>query len=608
MKYTYIYSLTCLGFLSVATSCSDFLNKEPLTEPNNETYLRGEAQVRSYIDGLYTSLPVQPKFGMGLRGEDKHSDNILAEVYSKRLNGENTDFSAGQEWEKTYQHLRSVNFFLHYYNIAPELETDETRSLKGEAYFFRAYWHFELLRQFGHVPLMDAFWDSNASVAGLQIPQADRADVAKFILSDLERAEGLLLGRAKYQGLRINKETAMLLAMRVALYEGTWEKYHQGTAFASRKGEPNFFFEQVLSWGDKLMATGISLNTSEVGAKPKEEGDAYGQLFNQQDYSQVREAIFWKKYSKAEGVFHALTGLLAGGIIDELGPAGVSGDLVDTYLEANGTPIDPSSDRFKDFNQSFENRDPRLKQTVMSSGAAFKSTATSRPLNVAIWNEASQASVNPPFLAGDGNAHNITGYHIRLGVDPKYVSGESETALILFRYAEALLSYAEAAEELGRCDDAVLDKTLRPLRERAGVTYVKPTSLDPHFTDYGYSLSPIMQEIRRERRVELALQGHRLDDLMRWAGAKVLVGKRGKGAYLGRESVLYRSFNAEQKRKVDKLPLTPQGWLDPLQEILPSGYGFIVGRDYLLPIPPTELRLNKTLEPNPGWIGVNASN
>lgn len=86
------------------------------------------------------------------------------------------------------------------------------------------------------------------------------------------------------------------------------------------------------------------------------------------------------------------------------------------------------------------------------------------------------------------------------------------------------------------------------MRERAGVTYVKPATIDPNFTDYGYPLTPVMQEIRRERRVELALQGYRLDDLMRWNGAKAFAGKRGRGAYFGKESLLYNSFTDEQKK------------------------------------------------------------
>ena len=157
------------------------------------------------------------------------------------------------------------------------------------------------------------------------------------------------------------------------------------------------------------------------------------------------------------------------------------------------------------------------------------------------------------------------------------------------------------AEELGKCDDAVLEKTLKPLRERAGVKYVKPVTVDPNFTDYGYALTPVLQEIRRERRVELALQGYRLDDLMRWGGAKVIVNKRGRGAYLGKDAVLYKSFTEEQQSKLTTILTDGSQWMDPLQELLPNGYQFVAGRDYLLPIPPSELKLNRQMKQNPGW-------
>lgn len=599
MKKIYIAFLMGMGILT--SSCSDFLDREPLTVPNNESFLSGESQVRGYINGLYTALPSLQKFGMGVRGEDKNSDNILSEIYDKRLNGEETAFSSSQAWETGYKNLRNVNYFFHYYKVPESIETDEIRSLKGEAYFLRAYWHFVQLKKFGDIPVMDGFWDENATIAGLQIPQKDRGEVAKFILEDLDRAEKLLFSRSKYSGMRISREAALLLAMQVALYEGSWEKYHKDDAFAAATNQSDWFFGEVLRWGDMLFDCGLKLNTKDTDKGVVNPGDAYGRLFNQKDYSAMSEAIFWKKYSVADGVFHDLNGLLAGGVVDQDGPAGVSGDLVNTYLNADGTPINPNDAKFKDFNKTFENRDLRLTETVMSTGYKFRSTVKgSKPLKVADV-ASGEKDINPPFMASEGNAKSVTGYHIRLGVDTTYLEKQSETGLVIMRYADALLCYAEAAEELGQCTDDVLNKTLKPLRERAGVTYVKPATIDPNFTDYGYPLTPVMQEIRRERRVELALQGYRLDDLMRWNGAKAFAGKRGRGAYFGKESLLYNSFTDEQKEKLTTILVDGNGWTDPLQELLPGGYLFKENRDYLLPIPPSELDLNKEMVQNPGW-------
>lgn len=100
MKKAYLYIALLMGANMLLSSCSDFLDREPITAPNNESFLSGESQVRGYINGLYTALPSLQKFGMGVRGEDKNSDNILSEIYNKRLNGEETVFSSSQAWEQ----------------------------------------------------------------------------------------------------------------------------------------------------------------------------------------------------------------------------------------------------------------------------------------------------------------------------------------------------------------------------------------------------------------------------------------------------------------------------------------------------------------------------
>ena len=584
-------------------SCSDFLDREPITDPSSNTFLSTQSQVENYINGLYTQLPSLAKFGMGVRGEEKNSDNILSEKYDQRLNGEYTMFSGAEDWENGYRYLRNVNYFFGNYRVPENLLTDDINSLVGEAHFLRAYWHFYLLKKFGSVPVMDAWWDGNATVEGLQIAAKPRNEVARFILEDLNTAIGKLYPRSKFGGLRINKEAAMVLAMNVALYEGTWEKYHANDQFAAPVNESKYFLEQVVTIGDELFKMGIELNQT-ADEEERAKGTAFGELFYQKDLTSFDEVLLWRKYSNADGVFHALSGLLAGGVVDEDAAAGVSQELVDNFLYSDGTFINPTDEKFKDFNKTFENRDPRLLQMIMHDGAKFRSSAKgAKPMCVREWNEddPDKDNIVPPYLSSDGNSRNITGYHIRLGIDTTFVEGNGETALPIIRYAEALLDYAEAKAELDACDATVLEKTLKPLRERAGVTYVAP-SADPYFTDFGYTLSPELQEIRRERRSELSLQGFRLDDLMRWKADKLIVGKRGKGTYLGKESLLYKSFSPEKQVTVDERVLrNSENWLDPLSQLLPSGYQFKPERDYLLPIPPSELSLNKQLQQNPGW-------
>lgn len=578
------------------SSCSDFLDREPITKPEAGNFLTGVIQVENYINGLYMTLPSFSKFGLGVRSEEKNSDNIIAEKYDARLHGQNNQFSGASDWQTGYQNLRKVNYFFHNYKVPEAQENEDVLSLKGEAYFLRAYWHFDLLKKFGSIPVMDAFWDENATIAGLQIPAKTRNEVARFILSDLVEAKNLLHSRGKYSGIRINKEAAMVLAMNVALYEGTWEKYHSSDDFASSTNESNYFLGEVINWGNELFGCGIDLY--KTGQNP---GDAFAALFNSKDLSGMGEVLLWRKYSSDEGVFHDVNGNLKAGVVDSEGAAGITQSLVDNYLNADGTFIDPTNEKFKDFKETFEGRDPRLIQTVMNEGAKFASAITATPMHLEEYTDEKKNTISPPKLAGDGNTRSLTGYHIRLGIDTTFVSGNGETALPIIRYAEGLLAYAEAAAELEMWSDDIANKTLKALRERAGVKYLAPAK-DANFTDFGYTLTPVLQEIRRERRSELALQGFRLDDLMRWKADKLIVGKRGKGAYVGDESILFKSYSPDnQKRIRERLTLDDNKWADPMAGTLPSGYQFHADRDYLLPIPPSELELNKKLKQNPKW-------
>ena len=578
------------------SSCSDFLDREPITKPEAGNFLTGAIQVENYINGLYMPLPSFSKFGLGVRSEEKNSDNIIAEKYDARLHGQNNQFSGASDWQTGYQNLRKVNYFFHNYKVPEAQENEDVLSLKGEAYFLRAYWHFDLLKKFGSIPVMDAFWDENATIAGLQIPAKTRNEVARFILSDLVEAKNLLHSRGKYSGIRINKEAAMVLAMNVALYEGTWEKYHSSDDFASSTNESNYFLGEVINWGNELFGCGIDLY--KTGQNP---GDAFAALFNSKDLSGMGEVLLWRKYSSDEGVFHDVKGNLKAGVVDSEGAAGITQSLVDNYLNADGTFIDPTNEKFKDFKETFEGRDPRLIQTVMNEGAKFASATTATPMHLEEYTDEKKNTISPPKLAGDGNTRSLAGYHIRLGIDTTFVSGNGETALPIIRYAEGLLAYAEAAAELEMWSDDIANKTLKALRERAGVKYLAPAK-DANFTDFGYTLTPVLQEIRRERRSELALQGFRLDDLMRWKADKLIVGKRGKGAYVGDESILFKSYSPDnQKRIRERLTLDDNKWADPMAGTLPSGYQFHADRDYLLPIPPSELELNKKLKQNPKW-------
>ena len=184
-------------------------------------------------------------------------------------------------------------------------------------------------------------------------------------------------------------------------------------------------------------------------------------------------------------MFNTVTQQLSGGVTDNVKPSGLSKSLVDNFLNVDGTPVDPTDEKYKDFNEVFKDRDGRLLAMVMHTGCKFKSNSL---MNVRAYDETGteeeqkekNKDISSPRLNGDGIYKNVTGFHTRLGIDTTYVTGNCETAHVMFRYAEGLLCYAEAAAELGLYNDGVAEKTLKPLRQRAGVAYVTPAA-DPHF-------------------------------------------------------------------------------------------------------------------------------
>jgi hypothetical protein len=181
-------------------------------------------------------------------------------------------------------------------------------------------------------------------------------------------------------------------------------------------------------------------------------------------------------------------------------------------------------------------------------------------------------------------------------IDPLTGGYSGEVGFILFRYAEALLIYAESKAELAQLTQADLDLSINKLRQRVGMPSMTLATIttDPAWPDYGYVLPNYLQEIRRERTIEMFSEGLRLDDLMRWRAHSLLSGKRPIGAF----------YTAEMKTVNNTLVADATGYLDPFKTSL-SGtgntWGFRPDKDYLKPLPINDLTLNKNLKQNPGW-------
>jgi starch-binding outer membrane protein, SusD/RagB family len=373
---------------------------------------------------------------------------------------------------------------------------------------------------------------------------------------------------------------ALLLQSRVALFEGTWQKYHAGTPFGVSNPQPAKYFNKVVEAATKIMESGLY----DIYSTGNPSSDYYD-LFILRSYSTNMEVMFWKEFNntlgKGEVAFRREPNYMQQHPYEH----SITKELADSYLCTDGNPISisPLFQGHASLNDERQNRDPRFYQTISTSDAIWRIHAD----GTMDYFEELYDRLN------SGVQYNSPGgYLIRKGYNPLelyHVPQYEETPAIIYRYGEVLLNYAEAKAELGTITQADIDNSIKKLRDRVGMAnlILANIAVDPMW-DFP-SLSPVINEIRRERRVELASEGLRAADINRWAAAdELIVGKRPKG------------FLASQVA-VNPYPVDADGFLDPFKNKIPNGYGFKINRDYLDAIPKTQIGLNPNLTQNPGW-------
>lgn len=572
MKNLIIIGLVPLFFLMACND--DFLDRPPLDQVASDRFFEKPKDLETYVNQYYNTT-FFPKYAN--HGNDYDSDDLVGPTVNTRLQGTRPVVTTGSIG---FGNVRSINYFMtHYKKIEEFHEFDSYKQYVGEAYYFKAVAYFNLLKSYGDIQWLDI--DLGTSSPELYNPRTPRQIVADRIISCLDTA-AMYLTADKTNGYeRINKWIALLMQSRVALYEGTWQKYHNGTPFGVENADPNKYLSKAVEAAEQIMESGLYAIYN--NNNPDED---YRNLFIQRDYSANSEVMFWRKYdnnlSRGDGAF---TNDRNFRMSQPLGRS-ISKSVIDDYLCTDGRAItgNPLFQGYTTIVQEMENRDPRFRQTVASPDQVWKIQANG---NVENWSSVfsrlnDNADLNAP-----------TGYMIQKGYDPQvtyHVQQYGEEPSILFRYAEVLLNYIEAKAELGDITQGDIDKTVKLLRDRVGMPKINIESIatDP---DWDFpALTPLINEIRRERRIELIGEGFRWDDIARWAAAdELIVGKRPKG------------FKASQ---ITKNPFheDENGFMDPYQKAMPSGYGFKLNRDYLDPIPESQIVLNpENLTQNPGW-------
>lgn len=544
------------------------MDRPPLDQIGTDSYWNTAKDLENYVIQFYPAFPRHMFWQLGFNYPVRNSDEIMEVTPSVILNGDRG--VTGGRWTNEWSNIRSVNIFFDNYQKCRD-SYESYKHFLGEAYFFRAWFYFDLLKKYGDLPLVSTEILPTDGDELLR-PRSSRTQVVDAILDDLDLAVEVLETRSRYGNNRINRESALAFKSRVALYEGSWQKYHSGTAFGTQGANPDNYFKACVDAAEELMN----------GSYQKGIYGDYYELFGLDDMSSVNEILLYRASSIQNGlpndVQYSTTTSPYG--------LGLTWSLISSYLDKTGKPYDYVTLARTTQGNAFlkkitEDVDPRLHATIWSPGDVINT-------------ERGQV-FGKPQIDKTGTELNPSGFQLKKCSNPTSPAagavggGSSETGYILFRYGEVLLNYAEALYEL---KSEIAYDALNQLRARAGMPdfSVNVQGADPNKADYGYPISDELYEIRRERRVELALEGFREDDFKRWAAHSLFKGKRPKGYPFDQSE--FPNYHP---------PLDDDGLIDYLQSFLPNGYQFRENRDYLSPIPAEELNLNTNLTQNPGW-------
>lgn len=582
MKLKYLALAGLLGF----TACDDVIDLKPLDSFTDESYWTSVDDLRGYANRFYTNLSGPSSSG------DQQSDNRVPASYDAWLYNEYVVDQAG-DW--SWSNIRNLNFFMARYQRVVASESDINEQV-AVIRFFRALDYFGKIKSYGDVPWYDKDL-TDGDTDELFKPRDSRDLVLGKVIEDLEFAIKWLPEKNAAAECALHKDAARTQLSRVCLYYGTYKKYHNVS------GSPSSA-ELLQKAADNALAV-MNTGRYEIVQGPDNgcgqqsfEGYPlhYQNQFVQEDLSANKEAIMYRKY--VDGTLMHGTGRNQG--------VGFSKDFAESFLCKDGKPIGVSELYQGDetLDQEMINRDPRMYNMIDNVNRPFTVQADGTI-------EINESMYDPTASAPDVSAAgSVTGYaNVKFAsADPtQWVANATTYDWFIYRYAEVLLNYAEAMYELGKMTQDVLDMTINKLRDRVEMPHLtmEVGFVDPNWPDYGYEVSPLLQEIRRERRIELAAEGFRYDDLIRWKGVKLyenpktVLGMRVTDKVIG----LYTegTFGGERGRTL--VEYEGKTYIRPYAKDL-NDAGRSWGdndRRFLNPISKNVMLLNPSITQNPGW-------
>ena len=573
IKYTLV-GIAALGLYG----CEDQLDRYPKDKLTPDKFFRNEQECQLYTNDFYTIFPTT------VYGES--ADVIAKNVLTSEVLGNRTVPATASTWK--WEKLRDINFFLEYSSNCKD--RDVRLQYEGLARFFRAYFYFEKVKYYGDVPWVDRPLASNEEE--LYKGRDSRDLVMSKVIEDLDFAiEHLSPTKETY---RVSEWTALALKSRVCLFEGTFRKYH------GLDDADYYLAECVSAAGTFIEKSGYTIYKS--GSTP------YLNLFSSIN-AISSEIILARAFNTAIGLKHDVNGYLTG---TTMGRPGLLKNVASMYLMKDGTPFtsQPGWETMQLPDES-KNRDGRFAQTVRTPG----------------YKRIDDDKESAPNLAAT-----MTGYQlVKFLLPAKYDAYQASTSdMPLFRTAEVYLNYAEAKAELGTLTQEDLDKTIKPLRERAGVANLSLewananpdrylASAETGYANVTGDNKGVILEIRRERTVELLMENFRYWDIMRWKEGKRFE-KPFEGLYF--PGVGSYDLNSDGTDDVciwsgtkpdTKIPVVYELGVDV--KLSEGDHGYIrihddpnlvrtwnEERDYLYPIPTDDRVLTQgAISQNPGW-------
>ena len=567
----YIKAACLFSFMAVTTSC---MNLEPLSDLGDNLVWNNATNFQLFANQFY-SWPHD--FNRAVSDEphsDFRSDLVAGSSMNVYSQGTNAIPATDANYTKLYKRIYYTNLLLknaESFDVPADIIVPV-----AEAKFFRAYSHFELVQLYGDAIILTEPLDLDSEK--LYGRRNDRGEVIDQVIKDLKDAVGGLPETSSEAG-RLNKYIAYAMLSRVALYEGTWQKFHtngkDATSNTSRSTE-------LLTIAKDAANEVIKGGKYQLFYNEKLGNESYRYMFTLEDGAQCNPAnlsksdnteyIFVKRHRNGDKTAWNLThGMVANACY-------VTRKLANMYLCSDGLPIGKSSkfQQYAGVTDEFQNRDNRMGNNMLYHGQQYWN-------NDGKWRTTwTDADLTSSLTA---NVRSGSGYQNRKWGTERQVEDYYESYdFPVIRYAEVLLNYAEAVYELnGTITDSELDYSLNKVRLRVNPNMPKLSS-----TLVSANNLSMREEIRRERTVELVLEGFRIDDLKRWATApdempQDMLGVQVTGTW-------FETNWTDHKRSLSSdgclILYSDRTWNDKL---------------YLYPLPSDQLQLNPQLEQNPGW-------